>query len=119
MRRIDELHLDYPFAGATKIGHDIAVLGEPDAAIVVATVLQRSEHSSEAARVSGDTPGSWTITVNGSGAIKSPGGYLRALTQKARAGDFALGPMLMALRGQRLKAKLGNEPETSDGKARR
>lgn len=82
----------------------IAVLGEPDAAIVVATILQRSEHSSEAARVPGDAPGSWVIAVNGSPAIKSPGGYLRALTEKARAGDFALGPILMALRGQRLKA---------------
>ena len=28
--------------------------------------------------------------------INSPGGYLRALTQKARAGEFSVGPMLMA-----------------------
>ena len=83
----------------------IAVLGEGDAAIAVATILQRSEHSSEAARVPGEAPGSWAIAVNGSPAIKSPGGYLRALTEKARAGDFALGPILMALRGQRLKAR--------------
>ena len=85
----------------------IAVLGEGDAAIAVATILQRSEHSSEAERVPGDAPGPWTITVNGSPAIKSPGGYLRALTGRARAGDFALGPILMALRRQRLKAKRG------------
>ena len=85
----------------------IAVLGESDAAIAVASILQRSEHSSEAARIPGDTPGSWAIAVNGSPAIKSPGGYLRALTEKARAGNFALGPVLMALRGQRLKAKRG------------
>ena len=31
--------------------------------------------------------------VNGSPAIKSPGGYLRALTEKARAGEFAAGPI--------------------------
>ena len=82
----------------------ITVLGEGDAAIAVATILQRSEHSSEAARVPGEAPGSFVIAVNGSPAIKSPGGYLRALTEKARTGEFALGPILMALRGQRLKA---------------
>ncbi|TAN15257.1 MAG: replication initiation protein RepC, partial [Rhizobiaceae bacterium] len=28
--------------------------------------------------------------------INSAGGYLRALTEKARAGQFSVGPMLMA-----------------------
>jgi len=28
--------------------------------------------------------------------INSAGGYLRALTEKARAGEFSVGPMLMA-----------------------
>ena len=56
-----------------------AVLGEEDAAVVVAAILQRGE------------------------AIRSPGGYLRSLTEKARGGAFSLGPVLMAL----LRAKLG------------
>jgi replication initiation protein RepC len=32
-----------------------------------------------------------------SSLINSAGGYLRNLTEKARAGAFSLGPMLMAL----------------------
>ncbi|MDE8347513.1 MAG: plasmid replication protein RepC, partial [Acidocella sp.] len=85
----------------------IGVMGEAHAAMVVASILQRGEHSSEARTEPGPTPGSTLITVNGSPAIKSPGGYLRALTNKAREDQFALGPMLMALLGQRLKAKRG------------
>jgi len=53
------------------------VMGEVEAAIVVAAILQRG------------------------GAINSAGGYLRGLTQKARAGRFSPGPMLMALIGHR------------------
>jgi replication initiation protein RepC len=49
------------------------VLGEDAAAVVMAAILQRGE------------------------AINSAGGYLRGLTEKARAGQFSLGPMLMAL----------------------
>jgi replication initiation protein RepC len=49
------------------------VLGPNDAAVVLAAILQRSS------------------------AIASPGGYLRSLTEKARAGAFSLGPVLMAL----------------------
>jgi replication initiation protein RepC len=49
------------------------VLGPEEAAVVVAAILQRAE------------------------AIKSAGGYLRSLTEKARAGQFSLGPVLMAL----------------------
>ncbi|MBG0808165.1 replication initiation protein RepC [Methylosinus sp. H3A] len=57
------------------------VLGEHDAAIVIAAILQRGEE------------------------IKSAGGYLRVLTEKARAGEFSLGPVLMALlRGKASKA---------------
>jgi replication initiation protein RepC len=57
------------------------VLGEHDASIVVAAILQRGEE------------------------IKSAGGYLRVLTTKARAGEFSLGPVLMALlRGKAAKA---------------
>ncbi|MFN3844640.1 MAG: plasmid replication protein RepC [Paracoccaceae bacterium] len=36
--------------------------------------------------------------------IKSPGGYLRALTAKAAAGAFSCGPMVMALLGRRATA---------------
>jgi replication initiation protein RepC len=50
-----------------------AVLGDEDAAVVVAAILQRGE------------------------AIKSPGGYLRNLTERARAGQFSTGPALMSL----------------------
>jgi replication initiation protein RepC len=35
------------------------------------------------------------------GEIKSPGGYLRALTSKAAAGEFSCGPMVMALMSRR------------------
>jgi replication initiation protein RepC len=55
------------------------VLGEHDASIVIAAILQRGDE------------------------IKSAGGYLRALTEKARAGEFSLGPVLMAL----LRGKAG------------
>ncbi|MCA0425133.1 MAG: hypothetical protein LCH61_17755 [Proteobacteria bacterium] len=77
----------------------VAVLGERAALITVASILQRSEHSSEA------TATGQGITVNGSPAIRSAGGYLRALTERARAGAFSLGPVVMALTGQRLKAR--------------
>ena len=49
------------------------VMGEAAAGVVVACILQRTT------------------------AIKSAGGYLRELTRKAEAGQFSLGPMLMAL----------------------
>ncbi|ATQ70986.1 plasmid replication protein RepC [Methylosinus trichosporium] len=59
----------------------VDVLGEHDASIVIAAILQRGEE------------------------IKSAGGYLRVLTEKARAGEFSLGPVLMALlRGKAAKA---------------
>ena len=58
------------------------VMGEPYAAIVVAAILQRGE------------------------AIASAGGYLRDLTAKARVGEFSLGPMLMALLGNRKKERM-------------
>jgi replication initiation protein RepC len=48
-------------------------MGAVDAAIMVAAMLQKGE------------------------AISSPGGYLRSLTAKARAGEFSIGPVLMAL----------------------
>lgn len=48
------------------------VMGAETAAIVIACILQRAQH------------------------INSAGGYLRVLTEKARAGEFTVGPMLMA-----------------------
>ena len=48
-------------------------LGPEDAAVVISALLQRFE------------------------SIKSPGGYLRRLTQKATDGVFSTGPMVMAL----------------------
>jgi replication initiation protein RepC len=54
------------------------VMGEIPTAIVVAAILQKGE------------------------SVRSPGSYLRGLTEKARVGDFSLGPMLMAL----LRAKV-------------
>jgi replication initiation protein RepC len=58
-----------------------SVMGELPAAIVVAAILQRAT------------------------AITSAGGYLRELTRKAEAGEFSLGPMLMALIGGRKREK--------------
>jgi replication initiation protein RepC len=57
------------------------VMGEVTAAIVVAAILQRGA------------------------AINSAGGYLRDLTERARAGQFSPGPMLMALIGNRKREK--------------
>ncbi|MBX4994410.1 replication initiation protein RepC [Rhizobium binae] len=50
----------------------MAVMGPENAAIVMACILERA------------------------GQINSPGGYLRDLTRRARMGEFAVGPMLMA-----------------------
>jgi len=52
-------------------------MGPEQASVVVAAILQRFEE------------------------IRSPGGYLRALTAKAAAGEFSCGPMVMALIGRR------------------
>ncbi|MEO6781148.1 MAG: replication initiation protein RepC, partial [Bradyrhizobium sp.] len=38
-------------------------------------------------------------------AINSAGGYLRGLTRKAEAGEFSLGPILMAQINSRLRKK--------------
>src|SRR6202521_100051 len=66
------------------------VMGEVQAAIVVACILQRGT------------------------AINSAGGYLRGLTRKAQAGEFSLGPILMAQINSRLRekrrARRGGEP---------
>jgi replication initiation protein RepC len=53
-------------------GDALDIMGQETTAIVIACILQRSGH------------------------INSAGGYLRALTEKARGGEFSVGPMLMA-----------------------
>ncbi|WP_214473455.1 plasmid replication protein RepC [Mesorhizobium sp. dw_380] len=59
------------------------VMGQEIAAVVIACILQRAQH------------------------INSAGGYLRVLTDKARAGEFSVGPMLMAaLRANGVTAKM-------------
>jgi replication initiation protein RepC len=50
----------------------LEILGQEGAATVIACLLERS------------------------GEITSAGGYLRVLTEKARSGQFTIGPMLMA-----------------------
>ena len=57
------------------------VMGEMQAAVVVACILQRGT------------------------AIRSAGGYLRGLTRKAEAGKFSLGPILMSQINSRLHEK--------------
>ncbi len=64
----------------------IDVLGPKDAAVVLAAIMQRG------------------------GAITNVGGYLRSLTQKARAGAFSLGPVLMALIRANLRKRAEKEP---------
>ncbi|MGL4234778.1 plasmid replication protein RepC [Tabrizicola sp.] len=56
------------------------VMDEIPAAIVVAAILQKGE------------------------SVRSPGSYLRGLTEKARAGEFSLGPMLMALLSAKVRS---------------
>ena len=57
-----------------------SAMGELPAAIVVAAILQKGA------------------------AVASAGGYLRQLTRKAEAGEFTIGPMLMALIGAKKRA---------------
>jgi|JI10StandDraft_1071094.scaffolds.fasta_scaffold29644_3 replication initiation protein RepC len=83
----------------------VQTMGEGAAAVSVAVILQRSEFSSEVKHVAGSKSGAIVQSVNGSPVIRSAGGYLRALTEQAKAGKLSLGPMLMALIGQRQRAK--------------
>lgn len=67
-------------------GDACLVMGRETTSIVIACILQRAQH------------------------INSAGGYLRALTEKARAGQFSAGPMLMALlrtQGQSTERRAG------------
>ncbi|GHC72819.1 plasmid replication protein RepC [Limoniibacter endophyticus] len=51
----------------------VSAMGTTQAAISIAGILQKAD------------------------GVRAPGGYLRALTMKAKAGSFTVGPMLMAL----------------------
>lgn len=62
-------------------GEAQAIMGEMQAAVVIACILQRGA------------------------AIRSAGGYLRGLTERAKAGEFSLGPILMAQINSHLRAK--------------
>ncbi len=65
----------YPMMGISQAGWQDAIdaMGPEEASVVVAAMLERFD------------------------AIKSPGGYLRRLSAKARVGDFSCGPMVLAL----------------------
>ena len=84
----------------------VETFGEREAAVAVAFILQRCEHSSEAARHVG-ADGRVSVSVNGSPAIRSPGGYLRALSAKGGgeggAEGFGLWPAILAHLAQRAK----------------
>ena len=73
-----------PMLGISPSAWDDAVgaMGEEQAAVLVAAILQKGE------------------------AVRSPGGYLRNLTERARAGQFSLGPVLMALMRTRAGTRL-------------
>jgi replication initiation protein RepC len=103
---IDAARMVRPMLGISPDAWTAAVeaMGVTGAAIAVAVILQRSEYSSEATTTFG-LDGRKLTAVNFSPAITSPGGYLRALTDKAVAGEFSAGPVLMALIGQRMKVK--------------
>lgn len=82
----------------------IASLGERNAAVALAFILQRCEHSSEAVRHVGPD-GRINVTVNGSPAIRSPGGYLRALSGKGGIEGFQLWPAILATLAQRSRVR--------------
>jgi replication initiation protein RepC len=63
----------------------VETMGQADASIVVAAILQKGDE------------------------VRFPGGYLRALTEKKREGQFSVGPILMALIGTKLKAMRGDK----------
>ena len=63
----------------------VETMGQVDAAIAVAAILQKGDE------------------------VRFPGGYLRALTEKKRDGQFSVGPILMALIGTKLKTMRGGK----------
>lgn len=96
----------------------IDVMGERQASAAIAFLLQRCEHSSEASRHVGED-GRVATSVNGSPAIRAPGGYLRALSQKARDGGAPLWSAILAHLAQRRKATPPPPSKPLAGRARR
>lgn len=80
---MDAANLVRPMLGISKSAFDEAhqALGAHNAAVTIAAILQKGP------------------------AVKSPGGYLRALSRKAQSGAFSLGPVLMALLKERCLSK--------------
>ena len=79
-------------------------------AMVVRSMLGISPSAWEAARSAmGELPASIIVAaiLQKGAVIASAGGYLRELTRKAEAGEFTIGPMLMALIGSRKREKKG------------
>ena len=77
-------------------------------ATLVRSMLGISPSAWEAAQSAmGELPAAITIAaiLQKGGAVTSAGGYLRQLTRKAEAGEFTIGPMLMALIGSRKREK--------------
>lgn len=82
----------------------VATLGERNAAVAIAFILQRCEHSSEAKTAIPRPDGRAILTIHGAPVIRSPGGYLRALTEKGREEPFSLWGAILGHLGQRRKA---------------
>lgn len=77
-------------------------------AVLVRSILGISPSAWEDARkIMGDIPASIVVAciLQRATAINSAGGYLRGLTRKAEAGEFSLGPVLMALINTRRRDK--------------
>ena len=64
----------------------VETMGLVDASIVIAAILQKGDE------------------------VRFPGGYLRALTEKKREGQFSVGPILMALISAKLKESRIRKP---------
>ena len=95
-------HLDYAKGGISN-WRDLQAT-----AAVVRPMLGISPSAWEAAQaVMGEIPAAIVVAAScrRGAAIASAGGYLRELTRKAEAGEFTLGPMLMALIGSRKRDK--------------
>jgi replication initiation protein RepC len=76
--------------------------------LVVRSMLGISPSAWEAAQAAmGEIPAAITIAaiLQKGSSVTSAGGYLRELTRKAEAGEFTIGPMLMALIGSRRREK--------------
>ena len=67
------------------------------AAMVVRSMLGVSPSANQDACDAENAAATMACILERAGHINSAGGYLRNLTDKARRGEFSLGPVLMAL----------------------